>query len=183
MSETEYARPFLQPRTSGSSITFRTPSAEDGAAVWRAVQQAGTLEPNTAYFYLIFCSDFCDTCLIAEDGDDIAGVLIGYHPPTEPDTAFCWQIGVLPPWRGKGLGKHMLAAWLDLPANKHVQWLTATVANDNAASDQLFQGFASSRALACTVKPHFTADHFPAGHSPEPMYRIGPIRSGAHKRT
>lgn len=179
MSETEYARP----NTSEGSMTFRIPSPDDGLAVWQAVQRAGTLELNTAYFYLIFCSDFRDTCLIAQDGNDIAGVLIGYHPPNQPDTAFCWQIGVMKPWRGQRLGSRMLSAWLELPANRHVQWVTATVADDNLASDKLFQGFAASHAVPCTVSPRFTEDHFPAGHRPEPIYRIGPIRRGARKRT
>ncbi|UOD49219.1 diaminobutyrate acetyltransferase [Orrella daihaiensis] len=165
-----------------SSLTFRAPNQRDGVAVWRAVQQAGTLEPNTAYFYLIFCSDFRETCLIAEDDKAIAGVLIGYHPPNDPETAFCWQIGVLPAWRGQGLGKRMLCAWLNLPANREVNWVTATVADDNAASDQLFRSFARSLSATCSVEPHFTADHFPAGHRPEPIYRIGPIPKAARKR-
>lgn len=173
MSEIQYlgkARPT-------SSITFRMPRAEDGAAVWRAVQKAGTLEVNTSYFYLIFCSDFRETCLIAEDGTDIAGILIGLHPPKSPDTAFCWQIGVLPAWQGQGLATRMLSAWLDLPANRDIRWVTATVADDNIASARLFEGFARSRAVSCTVSPHFTESHFPAGHRPEPLYRIGPISS------
>ena len=175
MSEIEHARL----NTSRETVTFRKPRTEDGVAVWRAIEQAGTLEVNTAYFYLVFCSDFCDTCLIAEDGENIAGVLIGYHPPNEPDTAFCWQIGILPAWRGQGLGKRMLAAWLELRANQQVKWVSATVADDNAASEHLFRGFAKSLGVACAVTPHFTKDHFPAGHRPEPMFRIGPIRRSA----
>ncbi|MCD8494394.1 MAG: diaminobutyrate acetyltransferase [Burkholderiaceae bacterium] len=182
MSETDYAHHYARPLAATSSITLRTPNTADGVAVWRAVQNTGTLEPNTAYFYLIFCSDFRHTCLIAEDGNEIAGVLIGYHPPSQPDTAFCWQIGVLAQWRGQGLGKRLLSAWLDLPANRHVRWLTATVADDNQASDKLFRGFAESMGMSCTVSPRFISDHFPAGHRPEPIYRIGPIRSGARTR-
>lgn len=178
MSETEYARIV----TSRSSIVFRRPCTQDGVAVWHAVERAGTLEQNTAYFYLIFCSDFANTCLIAEEDGEVAGFVIGYQPPTEPRTAFVWQIGVLPQWRGQGLGKRMLHAWLALPANQGVQWVTATVSDDNAASDQLFRGFASSLEVACDVSPHFTQGHFPAGHRPELIYRIGPIIRGALER-
>lgn len=171
MSETEYARTV----TAGSSIVFRSPQVADGVGLWRAVEKAGTLEQNTAYFYLIFCSDFADTCLVAQDGDEIAGFVIGYHPPNESSTAFVWQVGVLPAWRGQGLGKRMLDAWLELPANRHVRWVTATVADDNVASEQLFKRFAKSRGVRCEISPHFDEWHFPAGHRPEPIYRIGPI--------
>ena len=160
-----------------STFSFRTATMQDGVAVWKAVQAAGTLELNTAYFYLIFCSDFGQTCLIAQQNHQIAGVLVGYRPPKHPDTAFCWQIGVLPAWRGQGLARRMLEAWLALPANQDARWLTATVAASNEASKRLFRGYADSNGLTCTVTPHFTEDLLPAGHEPEPLYRIGPIEA------
>lgn len=158
-----------------STISFRTATMQDGVAVWRAVQEAGTLELNTAYFYLIFCSDFGQTCLVAEQDGHIAGVLVGYRLPQDPETLFCWQIGVLSPWRGQGLARRMLQAWLALPANCDARWLTATVADSNEASKRLFRGYATSNGLACEVTPHFTEDLLPAGHEPEPLYRIGPL--------
>lgn len=178
MSETEYARPV----TSVPSISFRKPRMEDGVSVWRAVEQTGTLEQNTAYFYAIFCSDFSDTCLIAEQENEIAGFVIGYHPPSQPGTAFCWQIGVLPHWRGHGLGQRLLRAWLDMSANRHIEWITATVAVDNAASSRLFKSFSQSLGVACDVSPHFSERHFPPGHSAEPIYRIGPFVRDAVRR-
>lgn len=156
-------------------IKYRTPCARDGLAIWRAVQAAGTLDVNSAYFYLIFSTDFSQTCLVALDDDQIAGLVIGYQPPGATDTAFCWQIGVLPDWQGLGLGKRLLAQWLALPANRHVRWLTATVAEDNSASERLFRGFARTLGAPCEVKPHFTEDLLAPGHAPEPMYRIGPF--------
>ena len=178
MSETEYEHSVA----GQTFITFRTPRVQDGVAVWRAVEQAGMLEQNTAYFYLIFCSDFADTCLIAQDGEEIAGFVIGYQPPNEPNTAFVWQVGVLSAWRGQGLGKRLLGAWLELPVNQQVQWVTATVADDNAASDQLFRALAKSLQATCVVTPHFKQGHFPAGHRPESIYRIGPISRDALER-
>lgn len=160
-----------------NNIIFRQATPQDGLAVWRTVQQAGTLEVNTAYFYLIFCSDFADTCLVAVDHDEVIGVVVGYHPPKQAETAFCWQVGVVPSWQGRGLGKRLLAAWLALPGNRHIKWLTATVADNNVASDRLFRGFAKDCGVACEVTPHFTESLLEPGHSPEPLYRIGPIYS------
>jgi L-2,4-diaminobutyric acid acetyltransferase len=175
MSETNEYINESSSRISNSRVLFRKPKAEDGVALWRAVQAAGTLEVNTAYFYLIFCSDFKETCLIAQDGDDIAAFVIGYHPPGTADTLFCWQIAVLPPWRGTGLSQRLLLAWLGMPGNGEVRWVTATVADDNMASDRMFRRFAESLDVSCEVAAHFTTQLLPTGHRPELLYRIGPV--------
>lgn len=160
---------------STSVTTFRRAVPEDGLAVWRLVDQAGTLELNTAYFYILFCTDFADTCLVAHQRGRLVGAIIGYRPPNESDTLFCWQICVHPDCRGQGLGKRMLKAWLSLPCNRSVQWVSATVADDNLPSDRLFRRFAKELGVQCQTTPHFTEDLLPAGHRPEPLYRIGPI--------
>ncbi len=165
-----------------SSFLLRQACAKDGAALWRWARATGTLEQNSPYFYLLFASDFCDTCLIAEPiekagAGEMAGAVLGYHPPREPDAAFVWQIGVLPRWRGQGLGVQMLKAWRALPGNRGRKWLTTTVAEDNRASQALFERFAREQGASCQVHPHFTRDLFPRKHAAEPLYRIGPLRS------
>lgn len=160
---------------SATSISFRTSKASDGAALWQLVKATGGLEANTPYCYLLLATDFASTCLVAEAGDKIVGAVMGYRPPREPDAAFVWQVGVLPDYRGLGLGLRMLTAWHDLPANRNCRWVTATVADDNPASQSLFQRLAGSAGVECTVQAHFTADLFPVGHPPEPLYRIGPF--------
>ena len=158
---------------------FRSAKPSDGAALWRLIQATGTLELNSAYFYLLFATDFGSTCLIAEEAGEVVGAVIGYHPPEQESTAFVWQVGVLPRLRGQGLGLTLLEQWLALPANQGCQWVTATVDDDNAASQALFKRFAVRHATECEVTPHFTADLFPPGHPAEPLYRIGPLQPKA----
>ena len=159
------------------SFQFRQARATDGAALWHLVRATGALEPNSAYFYLLFATDFADTCLVAEQDGKLAGTVIGYHPPTQPGTAFVWQIGLLPACQGKGLGLQLLQQWLALPANSDCEWVTATVADDNPASQALFRRLARELGTACEVTPHFTTELFPPelDHPAEPLYRIGPI--------
>ena len=60
-----------------ATTTFRAARHGDGAALWELVGRAGTLEQNSAYFYLLFAADFGDTCLIAEqDGETVGAVAI-----------------------------------------------------------------------------------------------------------
>lgn len=164
------------------SLVFRSTRSSDGAAAWRLVKAAGALELNSPYFYLLFVTDFGDTCLVAEDQGELVGLVIGYHPPRESDTAFVWQVGVLPAYRGQGLGLRLLQAWLQLPANAHRRWVTATVAEDNVASQALFRRLAAEHHTGCQVQPHFTSDLFPLKHPAEPLYRVGPIVRGAPPR-
>ncbi len=144
--------------------------------MWRLVQATGTLEVNSAYFYVLFATDFADTCLVAEHDGKLVGLVLGYHPPREPDTAFVWQVGLLPSYQGQGLGLRLLQQWLNLPANRRCQWLTATVAEDNPPSQALFRRFAREQESPCEERPHFTPDLFPGGdHAPENLFRIGPL--------
>ncbi len=158
-----------------NNIHFRTPTIEDGPVVWQLVQATGTLEVNTAYFYLIFCDEFQNSCLVAEQDGQVVGVVLGFRRPKSIDTLFCWQIGVLPSVRGQGLAKKMLKAWLRLPGNEPVTRVQATVAEDNAASDRLFRAFARDLGAQCSITPWLTSPLLPAGHSAEPLYDISPI--------
>jgi L-2,4-diaminobutyric acid acetyltransferase len=160
----------------GQPLHFRSASPRDGAPLWRLVQNTGALEPNTPYAYLLLASDFGSTCLVAEQDGQVQGAVIGYHPPEQPRTAFVWQVGLMPALRGRGLGLELLQRWIALPANLQCEWVTATVADDNTASQALFRRFAALHGAPCEVRPHFTADLFPMEHPPEPLYRIGPLQ-------
>lgn len=159
-----------------SSFHFRSARPADGASLWRLVQATGALEPNTPYAYLLLASDFGNTCLVAEQDGHVVGAVIGYHPPEQPRTAFVWQVGLLPALRGQGMGLELLQRWIALPANQDCEWVTATVAGDNTASQALFKRFAALHDAPCEVRPHFTADLFPMEHPAEPLYRIGPLQ-------
>ena len=156
-------------------ILFRSATARDGAAIWQLVRDAGALELNSAYFYLVFAMDFGDTCLIAERDGETVGAVVGYRPPREPEAAFVWQIGVAASQRGRGLGKTLLQRWLELPGVRDARWLTATISDDNEPSKRLFKAVARDLGVGCEVLPHFTEDMFPVDHPAEPLYRIGPL--------
>lgn len=158
-----------------TALRFRAARRGDGAALWQLVKSAGTLELNSAYFYLLFAEHFGATCLIAEQDETVVGGVIAYRPPAEPDAVFVWQIGVAPAARGQGLGKQLLHELLQLPGCAGVRWLTATVAEDNLVSARLFRGFARERNVTCKTQDFFSSALFPEPHSAEPLFRIGPF--------
>lgn len=119
---------------------------------------------------------FARTSVVATAGDELVGFVLGLSVPDEPSTLFVWQIAVAPAGRGRGLGLDLLR-WLD----DRVQptHLEATVTPSNTASQRLFAAFARDRGAPLEVRPWASAGEFPeAGHEPEDLHRIGPLRGG-----
>lgn len=160
-----------------SEINFRTARVEDGARLLQLVRDTDVLEPNSGYAYLLLCTHFADTVLLAERGDALVGFVAAYRPPKHPGTVFVWQIGVLADARGEGLGLRLLHRLVQLPGCRDVTHLEATVAASNTVSSRLFQSFARSMNAACEISEGFRADHFGTSiHEAEDLYRIGPLR-------
>src|SRR5690625_423188 len=92
---------------------FRKAQPQDGARMHALVKEMGGLELNTAYFYVLYCMDFADTCVVAEVDGKLAGFVLGHRPPARPDTVFVWQVGVAPFMRRQGMARRLLDAVLD----------------------------------------------------------------------
>lgn len=160
-------------------LTFRPPGVADAADVWRLSRKAGALDENSPYAYLLVCSHFAATSTVATDGSGkIVGFASCYRPPTSPEAVFVWQIAIDPEMQGRGLGRRLLDAALDQPANRDASFVEATVTESNEPSTRLFRSLAARRDTGCDVSVMFPADAFPdGGHQAELLFRIGPIRS------
>jgi len=158
-------------------LTVTSPDVRTAARIRQLVDATDSLEPNSLYAYLLLCTHFAETSLVAESGADVAGFVAAYRPPTTPETVFVWQIGVAQSWRGQGLGVRLLDELCRQPACRRVRYVEATVTPSNLVSRKLFTAFARTRGADLTVTPHFTSDHFaPFDHENEELYRIGPLR-------
>lgn len=169
-------------------LFFRSATTEDGARMWSFVNEHGVLELNSAYCYMLMATHFGQHCLVAESAPQadtnaakkFVGFVLSYRPPGKQEELFVWQIGVHPDMRGRGLAKQMLHQLLTLPANRGVQYVTASVATGNEPSRALFRGFARDTNVECRESDFFTQDMFPreqGEHEAENLFRIGPLDS------
>lgn len=157
------------------NIIFRSATAADGAQMWRFVQEAGVLELNPSYAYILLCQHFGDTCLVAELNGEMVGFVLAYVPPRQSDTVFVWQIGVSRKVRGRGVGLQLLRQLLACDGCRNVTYLEASVTPSNTASLNLFRAFARQSHVRCRKVPFFPSEFFPEPHEPEHLYRMGPI--------
>lgn len=144
--------------------------------VHRLIAACPPLDGNSAYCNLLQCSDFADTCVIAERGGALLGWISAYRPPSAQERLFIWQVAVHADARGTGLGGRMLDTLLARPAFAGTTMLTTTVGADNAASWGLFEAFARRHGATLTRTPRFERDaHFDGAHETEWEARIAPL--------
>ena len=157
-----------------SDVIIRAPRVEDARAVLEVVREPDGLDVNSPYAYLLMCSHFAGTSVVAERDGEIVGFVFAYCPPSGPEAVFVWQVGVAKKARGLGLGTRLLDA---VATNARVPFLEATVTTTNDASWALFRGFARKRGVPCRETMMFGADLFPADaeHEAETLVRIGPF--------
>jgi L-2,4-diaminobutyric acid acetyltransferase len=164
-------------QTVDTAITLRQPRLEDGAAMCQLVQETTPLDPNSCYAYLLLCTHFSDTCIVAEGGNGLVGFVSAYRLPTDPDVLFVWQVGVKPVARGKGLAKTMIRTLLKRDTCQDVKFLEATVTPSNVASQSLFRALANEHDACCAENCWFPPETFGSGaHEAEVLFRIGPLQ-------
>lgn len=156
-------------------IVYRSATAADGANMWRFVGEAGVLERNSSYTYILLCQHFGDTCMVAELDGEIVGFVLAYIPPRQADTVFVWQVGVSSKMRGRGVGIRLLRHLLARDVCRNVSFLEASIAPSNTASQNLFRSFARKSHTSCRRLPFFPSEFFPEPHESEHLYRVGPI--------
>ena len=164
-------------QTGEPAITFRTPSAGDGASVYQLVANCPPLDTNSMYCNLLQCSHFADTSVAAvSNNDEIVGFISGYLIPGKSDTLFIWQVAVGESARGQGLATRMLKEILSRPQCKNVTHIHTTITPDNRASWALFESLANK--LHTQIKSSVMFDreqHFDGQHETEMLVNVGPF--------
>jgi len=130
------------------------------------------------YCNLLQCTDFAETCILAERSGRALGWVSGYRPPDDGSTLFIWQVAVHEDARGLGLARTMILSLLDRPACRGVERIKTTITPENDASWALFESVAGALDVPIKRKAHFDAKtHFRGRHDTEDLVTIGPFDS------
>jgi L-2,4-diaminobutyric acid acetyltransferase len=157
-------------------LLLRQPVPEDGPAITRLIAASPPLDRNSAYCNLLQCTDFADTCVVAELGSKVVGWISAYQPPSAPDRLFVWQVAVAQQARGTGLAGTMLDSLIERPAASGAAMLVTTITSDNAPSWALFEAFARRHHALIERVPRFEREaHFGGAHDTEWEARIAPL--------
>lgn len=158
-------------------VAVRTALQDDGALLWELARDAGGIDLNSPYAYMMLCRNFMDTCVVAEVYGQPAGFVTAHRVPSRNHVLFVWQVAVLPEFRGMGIARRLLDALVERPACVGVRKLESTVTPSNAGSTALFAAFAKARGAAMDISPGFTTDDFPEDerHEEERLFTIQPI--------
>ena len=152
------------------------PDATDAPKITQLIASSPPLDTNSAYCDLLQCTDFRETCILAERGEKLLGWISGYRPPVSPERFFIWQVAVASEARGEGLALKMLGQLLNRPAVSGASMLTPTLTEDNGASWALFRAFARRHGATLTKTRRFEREtHFAGAHDTEWEARIAPL--------
>lgn len=156
---------------STNNVVLRHPVLEDGVAVFDLVDACKPLDLNSRYLYLLQCSHFAPTCVVASLHGEVAAWVSGYVLPQHPDTFFVWQVAVGQKVRGQGLGKRLIN-WL-LAQQRGIEKIHTSITSDNAASWALFKSLARDWGSDLSSRDWFEQQsHFSGHHSTEVLVEI-----------
>jgi ribosomal protein S18 acetylase RimI-like enzyme len=82
----------------------------------------------------LFLDHFHLTSMVAEEGGELAGFLIGFLSPSAPDAAYIHFVGVDPRLRGSGLGRLLYQRFFELVRAGHRTRIRAITSPQNHGS-------------------------------------------------
>ena len=120
-------------------INIRNPKESEFEKIYNFVSRCKPLESYGDHFYRIMLRYFNNTCLIAEEENNILGFILGVISQTDPKSYFLWQIGVNPEVQGQGIGRKMLEHIEIELKRKNINRIELTIDPENKASQKLFE--------------------------------------------
>ncbi|MBY6344679.1 diaminobutyrate acetyltransferase [Providencia rettgeri] len=168
-----------QSAPSKPALVLRAPLLRDAAAIHQLIADCPPLDLNSEYLYLLLSEHFAQTCVVAQNGEQIDGFISAYFLPDRPDVLFVWQVAVHERARGRRLGQAMLDHLKQRLRGRFWRYLETTVSPGNRASRGLFAAMARQWAAPMQEQEFFdTALFADQAHEAEPLLRIGPLDSG-----
>lgn len=69
--------------------------------------------PSGAMAHPIFFYELGEHAVVAVEGDEVVGFLLGFHTPQPPKTAYIHLVGIHPDFRLRGVGKMLYSNFIE----------------------------------------------------------------------
>lgn len=103
---TRHDPPMDDPEADPEAIRFRRPTEEDYPTIVRVIDDWWGGRKMDVLLPRLWLQHFTRTSWLAETADGgLAGFLIGFHSPDQPDVAYCRMIATNPNLRMRGMGR------------------------------------------------------------------------------
>ncbi|MBN2824480.1 MAG: diaminobutyrate acetyltransferase [Campylobacterales bacterium] len=155
-------------------ISLQKPTKNNAKHIYNLVKDTQILDINSEYLYLLQCTHFADTCIVATIDSKIIGFVSGYIKPSCNDTLFIWQVGVSKDYRGHIIASKMLLALLNREHLQGITTLETTVSPSNHASQRVFEKLSQKLNASIVQTSYFETDDFNNAHEAEILYTIKP---------
>jgi L-2,4-diaminobutyric acid acetyltransferase len=159
----------------GPVLVFRHPELNDARELARLVAGCPPLDVNSEYAYLLLCTHFSKTCMLALEGSRIVGCVTGYVRPDLPQRLFVWQVAVEEGYRQHGVAGKMLNALLTTLSGRDLRVLETTISPSNLPSRRLFSRLARELGAEVSESMLFPSDVFGEQHEAEALITIAPL--------
>ncbi len=125
-----------------SQIDIRRPTPADFEPII-AVMDEWWERPVNSILPRLFLDHFCDTSLVAEDIDGLAGFLIGFASPARVAESYVHAVAVSPRHRETGLGREFYRRFFESStlAGRHVVHAVTSPFNDRSIAFHRRLGF------------------------------------------
>ena len=116
------------------TATLRQARLEDHPRIIAVVDDWWGGRRMAALLPSLFLEHFSGTSLVAEDGGELVGFLVGFDSPDHPGEAYVHFIGVDPSQRGSGLGRTLHDAFADAARERGITRVRCVTSTQNTAS-------------------------------------------------
>ncbi|AQU81280.1 MULTISPECIES: diaminobutyrate acetyltransferase [unclassified Halomonas] len=157
------------------SYIYMHPSISDATSIYHIAQKTPQLDSYPEYFYLLWCRDFKNTSLVAKKRENIAGFIIGYLRPDDPQTLLLWQQAMSKETINKGIGIKLLYNLTKQCSLKGTRFIEATIDPSNKGAEKTLKGISKLFNTKISKKDIFDENLFSTNHHKEVLVRIGPL--------
>lgn len=129
------------------NMKIRNCKETDVDKVRRFVDLSKPLDLHTPFTYWVLLRYFGDSCFVIEEENRVIGFISGMASSCEKGVFYVWQIGVAPPYRGKGHADILIQTILGAAKKQRCHSLHITISPENQSSFKAFSRFAEKRCL------------------------------------